>query len=434
MKSSISHVKTIVMTLLAATLSCASFAAPTFRDAGPTLTDGASSSHWTALYATRNPAGAEFSISPESKIRMGVLSSLGIGVEVGPVDDFVDEIDGLIEQLDRDDISLAEGQALVQRFNALLGTMARDGYAKVHAGAHVPFFPMLIRSKRGVVTLNASFAGLARLGLLDAPVTYNALAGELETASAVYVKGATLGEVALGFARPVWSDRSRQLTVGTNVRYLQAALSKQVVALQTADDDVEDIVKDTYDANEHESSHVTLDIGAIYSTDNYRIGLTLANLTEPEFKYGTIGNDCHLLSGSAQHNCYAPRYFSDRLALSETWTLERLATVEGAWFFADGRGTLSGALDLNEVRDPVGDLNQSFAVSLGYKTLTRLLPDVCIGYRKNLAGTKLDTATFGMTFFRRLHLDVAWGLKSTVIDDRSMPRNFALNLGFEMTY
>lgn len=120
--------------------------------------------------------------------------------------------------------------------------------------------------------------------------------------------------------------------------------------------------------------------------------------------------------------------------MSETWTLERLATVEGAWFFADGRGTLSGALDLNEVRDPVGDLNQSFAVSLGYKTLTRLLPDVRIGYRKNLAGTKLDTATFGMTFFRRLHLDVAWGLKSTVIDDRSMPRNFALNLGFEMTY
>src|SRR5690606_15047788 len=123
-KSSISHVKTIVMTLLAATLSCASFAAPTFRDAGPTLTDGASSSHWTALYATRNPAGAEFSISPESKIRMGVLSSLGIGVEVGPVDDFVDEIDSLIEQLDRDDISLAEGQALVQRFNALRGTVA----------------------------------------------------------------------------------------------------------------------------------------------------------------------------------------------------------------------------------------------------------------------------------------------------------------------
>lgn len=416
--------------------SCASFAAPGFHDAGPNLTDGASSSQWTALYATRNPAGAEFSIDPQSKIRMGVLSSIGFGVEVGPVDNFVDEIDDLIDQLDRDDISLAEGNALVQRFNALLGPMAQDGYAKVHAGVHVPLFPMLIRSNLGVFTLDANFAGLARLGLLDSPLTYNPLAEEIETASAVYVKGATLREISLGFARPVWQEGSRQITVGGNVRYLHAALSKQVIALQAIDDDddVEDVLKDAYDANERKSSNVTLDIGAIYSTDRYRLGVTVANLTEPEFKYGAIGANCHTLSGSAQYNCYTANYFSDRIALNETWTLERLATVEGAWFFADGRGSLSAAVDLNDVHDPVGDLNQNFAVSLGYKTQTRLLPDVRVGYRKNLAGTKLGTASFGVTFFGRLHLDVAYGLESTEIDGSSMPRNLAFNLGFEMGY
>ncbi len=427
---------TTAAAVAAALVSCASVAAPGFHDAGPTLTDGASSNLWTSLYATHNPAGAEYAIGTDSRLRMGIVSSIGVGVEVGPVDNFIDEIDDLIDELDRDDISLAEGNALVQRFNALLGPMGRDGYAKINAGVHVPLFPMLIRTGLGVFTVDANLAGQARLGLLDSPITYNPVEETIESASAVYVKGAKVTEIAVGFARPVWSTSSRHITVGANLRYLQAALSKQVIALEAVDDDddVEDVLKDAYDANEHKSSNVTLDVGAIYATDRYRVGLTLANLTEPDFKYGTIGVDCHTLSGDAQHNCYTAAYFSDRIALSETWTLERLATVEGAVFFADGRGTLSASVDLNEVHDPVGDLNQNLAVSLGYRTSTRFLPDVRLGYRKNLAGSKLGTASVGFTFFRRLHLDVAYGLDSTEIDNKSMPRTFAFNLGFEMSY
>ena len=420
----------------AAMFSCASVASPGFRDGGPNLTDGGASNLWTSLYATRNPAGAEFAIAPESTVRMGVLSSIGVGMEVGPVDNFAEEIDDLIDQLDRDHIPLAEGSALVQRFNALLEPFGRDGYVKVHGGVHVPLFPMLIRSDFGVFTLDANIAGIARLGLLDSPLTYNSVTETIETASAVYVKGAQLSEAALGFSRPVWKRDARQITVGGSVRYLHAALSKQVVAIESIDDDddVEDVLTDAYDANERTSSNVTLDIGAIYSTDAYRLGLTVANLTEPKFEYGAIGVDCHALSGSAQYNCYTANFFSDRIALNETWTLERLATLEGALMFAGGAGALSTAVDLNDVHDPVGDLQQNVVVSLGYKTQTPWLPDVRVGYRKNLAGTKLSTASFGVTFFRRIHLDAAYGLESTEIDGSSMPRNLAINLGFEMSY
>lgn len=428
------HVRTAA--IAAAMFSCASLAAPGFHDVGPNLTEGGASSQWTSLYATRNPAGAEFSIAPQSRLRMGVLSSLGLGMEVGPVDNFVEEIDDLIEQLDRDNISLVEGNALVQRFNALLVPFGQDGYVKVHGGVHVPLFPALIRTSYGVFALDANFSGQARLGLLDSPLTYNPVSEEIETASAAYVKGATLAEVAVGFARPVWQSNARQLTVGGSLRFLRAALSKQVVALQDIDDgdEIEDVVKDTYDANERETSNVTLDIGAIYSTERYRVGLTVANLTEPDFKYGAIGVNCGTLSGNAQYNCYTASYFGDRIALNETWTLERLATLEGVWLFAGGAGSLSATVDLNDVHDPVGDLNQNAAISLGYKTKTPLLPDVRIGYRKNLAGTKLGTASFGVTFFRRVHFDVAYGLDSTEIDGSSTPRNLAFNLGFEMSY
>ncbi len=426
----------IAAAVSAALFSCASLAAPGFIDSGPNLSDNGASGAWTSLYATRNPAGSEFAIAPEASFRMGILSSIGLSMEVGPVDNFSDEIDDLIDELDRDDISLSEGNALVERFNAILGPLGRDGYVKVQGGVQVPLFPILYRNDLGVFTLDANLSGQARLGLLDAPLTYNSVSEEIETASAAYVKAGQVNEIALGFSRPVWQQPGRRLIVGGSLRYLQAKLSKQVVALESIedDDDVEDVLKDSYDANERKTSNVTVDIGMIYDASNYRVGVTFANLTEPDFKYGAVGNDCGALSGTAQYNCFTAAYFSDRIALNETWTLERLATLEGAVFFASGRGSLAASVDLNDVHDPVGDLNQNAKIALGYKTQTPWLPDFRVGYRKNLAGTELSSASLGFTFFGAVHFDVSCSLDSTDIDGRSVPRTAAFNLGFEMGY
>lgn len=420
----------------AALFSSASLAAPGFLDAGPNLSDNGASGAWTALYATRNPAGAEFAIAPDAKFRAGILSSVGFGMEVGPVDNFADEIDDLIDALDRDDLTLSEGNALVQRFNSMLGSLSRDGYVKVQGGVQVPLFPILYRSSLGVFTLDANISAQGRLGFLDSPLTYNAISEEVETASAAYVKAGRIDEIALGFSRPVWQRPGRQVIVGGNLRYLHATLSKQVVALEAIEDDedVEDVLKDSYDVNERKSSNVTVDIGAIYDASKYRVGVTLANLTEPDFEYGAIGIDCGPLSGSAQYNCFTAGYFSDRIALNETWTLERLATLEGAVFFASGAGSLAASVDLNDVHDPVGDLNQNMKVALGYKTQTNYLPDFRVGYRKNLAGSELSSASLGFTFFGAVHLDVLCGLESTSIDGSSVPRTLGFNLGFEMSY
>lgn len=426
----------VTVAVSAALFSCASLAAPGFVDAGPNLSDNGASGAWTSLYATRNPAGAEYSIAPNASFRFGILSNIGFGMEVGEVDNFADEIDDLIDELDRDNISLAEGNALVQRFNAILGPLSRDGYVKVHGAVQVPLFPILYRSELGVFTLDANLSAQGRLGFLDSPLTYNAVSEEVETASAAYVKAGQVTEVALGYSRQVWQRSARQLIVGGNLRYLQAKLSKQVVALDAIEDDedVEDVLKDNYDVNERKSSNVTVDLGAIYDAGNYRVGVTLANLTEPDFEYGGIGSNCGSLSGSAQYNCFTAAYYGDRIALNETWTLERLATLEGALFFASGAGSIAASVDLNDVHDPVGDLNQNMKVALGYKTATHWLPDWRVGYRKNLAGSELSSASVGFTFFGAVHLDVSCALESTRIDGSSVPRTAAFNLGFEMSY
>ncbi len=84
--------------------------------------------------ATRNPAGSELSIAPDATLHyVGILSSAGFGAGGRTaVDNFADEIDDLIDELDRDDISFSEGNALVERFNAILGVPRSGRLRKVH--------------------------------------------------------------------------------------------------------------------------------------------------------------------------------------------------------------------------------------------------------------------------------------------------------------
>jgi len=415
--------------------SSSALAAPHFHDAGPHLTLGGASLGWTTLSSVRNPAASEFAIAPDATFRTGIVGSIGISAEVGDVDNFIDDVDRLLDALDEDNLSLSEGNALANEFNALLPIMGRDGYLKVQAGAQVPLFPIIVRTGAGVFTFDANVSAQAGLRVLDSPVTYNPVSEELETSSSLYIKGVRLTELSLGYARPVWKSNNNTLTLGGRLKYLQAAMSKQVIALETvSDDDVGDVVRDTWDENERTSNNLTADLGAVLSGSNYRIGLTVANLTEPEFDYGRVGTNCASLTGNAQFNCFTALSFANRINLSETWTLERLATAEAAFLFANGAGSLSVAVDLNEVNDPVGDANQWFAAAVSYLPESAWIPGARVGYRKNLAGSELSMVTAGLTFFKRVHLDAAYGLESTKVDGDSVPRVFALNLGIEMSF
>jgi hypothetical protein len=383
-----------------------------------------------------NPAASQFALDGSERLRLGILSSMAFSTEVGAVDNFSEEIEQLIDELDRDAIPVSEGTELVDHFNALLPDIGRDGYAKLAGSVELPLFPLVFRTGHGVYTVDASLAAQGRLSILDAPLTFNPLSEELETPTAAYVKGAQVTDVAVGFSRMLWKREARSVAVGGALRYVRAELSKQTVALESAEDTDEaiDIVRDSYDANALASSAVTADAGVIYDAPHYRVGLTLANLIEPRFEYGAIGTGCATHTGDAQYNCYTAAYFSDRIALEETWTLERRATVDGALLFAGGAGSLVARADLDEVHDPVGDLVQSAGVELAYRTRTNWLPDLRVGYQRNLAGTQLSSANVGATFFDVMHVDVACGLERTDIDGTTVPRTFEFGFGFEMSF
>jgi hypothetical protein len=64
----------------------------------------------------------------------------------------------------------------------------------------------------------------------------------------------------------------------------------------------------------------------------------------------------------------------------------------------------------------------------------RVVPGVRVGYRENLAGQQLSQVTFGTTLFGFFNFDVLYGLDKIDVDDSSVPRSLALNIGFEQKF
>ena len=109
--------------------------------------------------------------------------------------------------------------------------------------------------------------------------------------------------------------------------------------------------------------------------------------------------------------------------------------IEGAFYSESQNWVLNAASDANAVSDPVGRDFQWATLSAAYATDSWWVPGIRVGYRTNLAGSKLSYATGGLTLFKALSLDVAYGLDS-VKDDKgnSIPRSAMATLGLQMTF
>ncbi|MBA1147548.1 conjugal transfer protein TraF [Ectothiorhodospiraceae bacterium WFHF3C12] len=415
-------------------------AAPVFHPAGTNLTHGAASNGDTVFAATANPAATSLAIDPDARVRMGLLPNAGAGYEVGPVDGFADEVDDLIDLLDADFATVNEAQDAADRFNAILPEIGRDGYVKAYAAGHVPLFPLMVRTDGllgGVWSFDISFAGEGWAGILDDPVTVDTVNLEAQSNTAAYVKGAEITEFAVGHSRSLFRLGPGEVFVGGRIKYIQMALSKQVVLLESVedDDDFADVVRDGYEENQEEGSGITADAGLTWASDSLRLGFSVANLTEPEFDYGPVGFNCNDITDSVQRdNCFAAVYFADRIAREESHVLERQATVSAGLSLFGGSLALSASHDLNEINDPVGTRYQWSTVAAGFQPRTWWVPGLRLGYRQNNAGSELSMVTAGATLFRVIRLDVGYGLEDVTYEDETYPRTAAVNLSVEAQF
>jgi len=405
---------------------------------GPLLTLGKVTSSSSILSVTGNPAGGELLLHKDENFRMGYFSSLGIDVESGDVDNFIDDVDELIDELDEENLSLDRILEIQDKFDALLPVMGEEARVTVGLGLHAPLAPFAMRSDwlGGVVTFDLQAAGIFDTSFLDAPITPDIINGTISTDSSLYVKGGTLLTGSVGYSREVWQpkllDIDSKLYAGFQANVYRASLNKQVIALESIleDEDAGDVIRDEFDENTVDTTQIGLDFGLIWALPYGQVGITFANINEPEFDYGDIGKNCSEITDiSRQTNCIAAQRFSNEIALSETAVMEAKTTVEGAFYTRNKRWLLSGAVDLNSTFDLVARESQYISASASYFSNSYLVPNVRLGLSQNLSGSELTTLAIGTTLFGVVNMDFSASLDQIEVDGNNVPRHFGLNIG-----
>ncbi|MCG5548177.1 conjugal transfer protein TraF [Halorhodospira halochloris] len=425
-----------MLALGGATLAGTAMASPTAgMSSGSSLTLGNVShphARDTSINPAASPIGPAFSTS---------ILRVGAGAELGPVDDLIDELDELQDDLDGDFNTIADAEDARDKANDFLVQAGEDGYAKLSAFGHVPITPLSMQLPwgDGGISLDVRFTGLARLGILDAPVNAYSDDGEfgIETDTSLYIKGAVLREITFGYGHNVWQGERSELLLGFSLTHYQSDLSKIVIPLQDADD-VGDTITDEYDADQKQDSDFGVGLGLLWNSDYYRFGIVGRNLNQPELEFGAIGQSCHELSGDAQERCKMAQQFGDRIDLEETWTLDPQMSLEAAVYNEDQSWVLAASYDTNSVKDPVGDDQQWFAVSVSTVPQARMMPEWRFGYRENMAGSELTYVTTGFTLFRSFSLDIAYGLENVTHtsddDEQDYPRSVKFNVGLDLAF
>lgn len=355
------------------------------------------------------------------------LTSLRIGAEVGDVD-FADDIEDLVDELDRKNITLDEANALISRFNSVLKVAGDKGYADVNVGLELPL-SFLWKREKDAFSISTRSYGLGHVEILDDTVRYNPLQQKLETNAASYVKVADMLEVSLGYSRLMWTPKQGDLHLGARLNIQRLGLSKQVIGFQAADgkDNLSDTFLDDYKDFKNDTTEFSLDVSAYWAAKNYNIGLTISNINEPEFDYGELGKNCNSLTNDiTKSNCLTALSYSNRIDLTETYKATSYATMQ-ANYISDSRQFSADFSMESEHKTPVGVEEQWVTASVAYKPQTSYAPNTRLTYSNNLKGSKLKYISSELTW-GWFGLGLGMSLDKTIIDGDSSTRGAFINL------
>ncbi|MEY8203479.1 MAG: conjugal transfer protein TraF [Bermanella sp.] len=429
-------------------LPALSQAAPVVTQPGALMTLGTSPSPQTGLSVLYNPAAAEAVLNKDDNFRWGYLGSSGISVELGDADNFADDVNQLMDDMDLDNVSSSDADRVINDYNNNLRHKLGDaGYMKIDVQFVAPLAPLLMRSDLlgGVMSIDLVGGVTAKISILDDDLVFNEPSDSYETNTAAYIKSVQYTTLGLGYSRELdnlVTDKLNEhvagrLLAGVRLNMYSLSLSKQVIGLLNIDedDDLADVITDDYDNNQVTSTDIGMDLGLIWEADNYHLGFTWRNINEPEFDFGALGQDCsNAPSNTSESNCFTALYFAgqERLALQETHVMTSQATADAALNSADKRWRLATSYDLQPVRDPVGDEYQWLTASAAYVSSRAI--GVRVGISQNQVGSELTMVNAGLSLFGNVNLDLRYSLDTIEVDGESTPRTFGLNLGFESSF
>ena len=431
--------------MILVSLSFSVFARPAFHPMGETLTYGETAHHQSLSAYTNNPSVGASSLGVmQWNIGFGGVSSFGVGLEVGPVDNLTENIDALSERLNAfsDDAPplIEDVEAIKAEFDQFLIDAGETGYFQLHTALTVPVFPIVWSSYEtlgGSIVLDANAAAIAKLSILDEPIIFNPLeqgANQLQTNSAAYIKLGAVAEASVGYSRPLFQTRAGAFYGGIRANYYQVGLRKTLIGMAQMEDSAETL-EDELSRDVSVQTGVGVDLGLMWAGENFRLGTTFKNVNSPSFDYDPIGTDCLAMEeGALKDSCFIAKSFADEIDMEETYVMDPQMTVAASLYSDSRNWVLAVSADTSPVNDPVGNQVQWFTASAAYATRSWIIPGIRVGYRKNQAGSELSAVTAGLTLFKMLHVDGAYGLEQIEVDGSSAPRMVQVNVGIDFLF
>lgn len=450
-----------------------------FQPPGANLTYGDVTHGMRARSASTNPAAAAADMArQDDDAQSGTIISGAAGIEFGNIQDvwdFYDEVfnayrpsEGSIEGIDlgniwdwldpdiRDELDAIVNE--VTRQAAILALIAAEGYGKAWVAADAPF----VSSKPwrgGAWTMQLHWSGTSRaFGVVEniefdevvaraaiqewfnteianRPTTLqvggqvylllDALGNvrlSLQNDSAVTYKATQMITVSTGYSRAAWSNDAGTLYVGGEVHLHRMRLSGLSVRFGDITDS-EELFDQIRDADYEGDTRASVDAGILWVADNYQLGAQLTNVIEPDFQFPEIDT-----------GGFTNEAIIRQIEQARTYTMERQLKLEASLIDRDRKWSWHLGLDANAASDPVGDEFQWLTLSGGFDTGNQWLPNLRLGYRRNLAGTEKTYASLGMTVFKYVNFDIASALDVTKIDGRKLPEGLMLSIGFQVNW
>ena len=408
-----------------------------FHPDGAMASFGAAAGRHSVIAVTSNPAAPSTLVGSDTiQYRFGIVSAAGFNLELGGLDNFVDDIDDLVDRLD-DDLSTSEAIELADEFNAILPKIGEHGFINSGISAHLPGFPIAIShtALEGTLLVDMYIGTQFHGRALDNTVRVNPMTNEVETNSAVYTKAGIMQQFSVGFSRPVYYDNGGEMLAGFKAKFVRIGLNKAVVGIDELADDQKSVTsyyEDEFYGELDYSAGLTFDAGLMWVSRNYQFGASLNNIFSPEFDYPKLGSNCTDLTAEERERCYIARTFASEIDLTENYKPTTQLKVEGSIFTSSMRRGVSFSMDLNAANDLVGFKRQWLAIA-GFWTPTEWI-NLRGGIRKNLTGTSLSMLTIGTSLFRSVNFDLAYGLDSITVEGDNLPQWLTINIGAELVF
>ena len=404
-------------------LSTAALAAmPVNHPVGSSFTLSNAPNQRALATALANPAAPFLMVNQddEDNFRFGIVGPLGVGIEMGDVSDLGDQVEEIEDILDATYASPAAAQAGVDDANAILDEIGDTAYVKTSLGMQVPFMPVIYKTDNNAAfILDASVSAVVKGSLLADDITV--VGADLSTDTSFYAQTAVDLQIGLGYSQSMWENSHGMLVGGVKANLHNLSMGRALVRLDDEDVEAGDAISDSISDDAVSSTGVGIDLGAVWVSNYYQVGVTVANINEPEFDGAPITT-----------NDASDKY---GITASDKYVMEMQTTIDAAVSTKGKQVTLGMSYDTNPVKDAVGDEYQWAAASISYYGDSHFLPGLRVGYRQNMAGTELSYATFGLTFLKRLNIDLAVGLDTVENEDGDeSPRSAFFSIGYDTAF